>query len=60
MLKQASVPGPQFNDPKLNVRVLVPIFVGGKEYLPGDTISMLTSDVQAASQGCIPPRVQVV
>jgi hypothetical protein len=60
MLKQSSVPGPTFKDPKLNVRVLVAMFVGGKEYLPGETLGMLTSDVQFAKDCCVPPRVEII
>jgi hypothetical protein len=60
MLNQPSVPGPQIIDPKVTVRALVPFFVGGKEYQPGDTLSMLTSDVQYAKNCCVPPRVETI
>jgi hypothetical protein len=60
MLGEKSIPGPKYKDPMVQVRVLVALRAGGKEYAVGDTLSMLTSDAQYASKSITPPRVEIL
>jgi hypothetical protein len=54
------VPGPKYNDPMVRVKVLTPFYVAGRLCEPGITMSMLTSDAQAAAKIMIPPQVEIL
>jgi hypothetical protein len=60
MMLTEIAPRPVFKDPQVKVRVLQPIFVGGKAYEIGDVVSMATSDMLFSKNMCIPPRVEIL
>jgi hypothetical protein len=60
MLQQSTVPSPQFEDPLIRVKVLTPFYMRGRLYEPGVSISMLTSDAQAAAKIVVPPQVEIL
>jgi hypothetical protein len=60
MLNHNSMGGPGFKDPTTKVRVLVPIFVGGKEYAVGDTVNMPMSEALYSKNMCTPSRVEII
>jgi hypothetical protein len=60
MLNSSSGLGPTFKDPLIDVRVLSPMWVGGKLFNAGDKARMQTSDAQALKSGSTPPRVEII
>jgi hypothetical protein len=60
MLSERSIPGPKFNDPLVECRVLVEMFIAGKLYNVGDRVRIPTSDMQFAKNCCVPPRVELL
>jgi hypothetical protein len=61
MLGRHSMPGaPQFADPLVRIKVLIPFYMAGKLYEEGVTMSMLSSEAQAGARSCNPPRVEII
>lgn len=54
------IPAPKFDDPLIRVKVLRAFYISGHLYEPGVSISMLTSDAQAAAKRTIPPTVEIL
>jgi hypothetical protein len=60
MLNSSSGLGPTFKDPLIEVRILSPMWVGGKQFGAGDKTRMQKSDAEALKSGSTPPRVEII
>jgi hypothetical protein len=60
MLSQKSIPGPQYKDPLVKVKVLVPFYMAGRLYEPGVVVSMPHTDAVLAATNLNPPQVEIL